>query len=353
MRKHTVALIRLGALGDIIHGLPLIHAIKKYRPELRVVWIAERKWEKVFSIVDGIDELILFDKPSGILTKNGLVSLRNLRRFLKSKGIDTAIDMQGLLKSSLVARATGASQIIGFSPFFCREPLSALLTKTRVKPSKSAGHVVNKNLALLKPLGIECHEVLFPVSVPAHNERVDKFLKKVGQGSPRVIINVSAGWETKKWPISRFAEVADALVSKFEAKIIIVWGPGEEDMARDLAGSMEYDSFISPETNVLELAVLASKSDIVISSDTGPLHIAVAVGTPTVAIFGPTSPARNGPYGRIHRTLVHERSCGNCYKRKCDKIPSCMYDLSVEDVLGACNELFTCHHNNATKKTEK
>jgi len=339
MQKHTVALIRLGALGDIIHGLPLIHAIRKYRPELRIVWVAERKWEKVFSIVEGIDELILFDKPSELLTKNGLVSLGVFRRLLKSKGIDTAIDMQGLLKSSLVARASGACEIIGFSPFSCREPLSALLTKTRIKPPKSARHVVDKNLALLKPLGIGCcHEVKFPVRVPVHNERIDSFLEKVGQGYPRVIINISAGWETKKWPIPRFAEVGDALVSKFGAKIIIVWGPGEEAMAWDLAEIMEHDSFVSVETNVLELAVLASRCDIIISSDTGPLHVAAAIGTPTVAIFGPTYPARNGPYGRIHRVLVHERSCGNCYKRSCNKTP-CMHDVSVDDVLGACNEL--------------
>jgi len=338
MQENTVALIRLGALGDIIHGIPLIHAIKKYRPELRIVWVAERKWEKVFSIVDGIDELILFDKPSEVLTKDGLASLGNFRRLLRSKGIDTAIDMQGLLKSSLVARAAGASEIIGFSPFFCREALSALLTKTRVKPPKSARHVVDKNMALLKPLGIECHEVQFPVRLPKQSERIDVFLEKVGHGRPRVIINVSAGWETKKWPISRFSEVGDALVSRFGAKIIIVWGPGEEGMALDLARIMEHDSFVSVETDILELAVFASKCDIVISSDTGPLHIAAAVGTPTVAIFGPTDPSRNGPYGRIHRTLVHERSCGNCYKRSCNKVP-CMHDVSVEDVLVACNEL--------------
>lgn len=331
-----IALIRLGALGDIIHGLPLISAIKK-ETQWHITWIAERKWEKVFSIVKGIDELILFDKPAKLFKKDEILYLRNFHKFLRDKKYDVTVDLQGLFKSALISYAAKAPCSVGFSPLNRKEPLSAIFSNLRV--DTKAKHIVDRNLSLLEPLGIKTQIQEFPIEIPhTAKKTINDFFVRLGVNKDLVVgINLSAGWKTKQWPLYRFSKTADLLVKKFGAKVVIIWGPGEESMAEEVAQLMTEKSF-PVSTDIPELAALLLRCSFLISSDTGPLHLAAALKTPTVALFGPTDPERNGPYGEIHKTIVHSRPCRNCYKREC-KENSCMEDLSVEEVLTACEDL--------------
>ncbi len=328
----NIAIVRLGALGDIIHGLPLIYVLKEHMPGCKITWIAEQKWGKIFPMVRGVDRLILLDRQRA--KKEGLRYLKTFYKTIRAEEFDIVINIQGLIKSGLVTKLTNAPVTIGFSAAYCKEGISAFLAKTRVTPDKDLKHVIDQNLALLSPLGIKVKEWKFPIATPPEaEEKIDAFFKQMNITKSDILvgINLSAGWETKKWPAERFSELGNSVVERFGAKILIVWGPSEEGEAAKISRGINKNAIVAPQTSVPELAALLGRLKLLISSDTGPLHIASAVGTPTVALFGPTDPRRNGAYGENHRVLIHSRDCGNCYKRTCKKNP-CMLDITSNAV---------------------
>ena len=316
MSAERIVLVKLSSLGDVVHALPVAATLRAERPTAHLAWVVERREAAVLHGHPALDEIIVIDtrtwrrarRPAALATVLGEV--RAVLRRLRAARFDVAIDLQGLIKSGAVARATGAPLRIGFHRGWGREPLGAVFTNRHVVPPPSARHVVEQYLALLAPLEIERARLDFRLpTVEQAEARVEDWLATVGL-KPRerlVVLNPGAGRADKQWPVEQFATLAAGLVQDAGARVVVVWGPGEEAAARRIVTSGGVNGprpLLAPATDLYELIALLRRASVVVAADTGPLHLAAAVGTPCVGLYGPTTPARNGPYGARHRTLA-------------------------------------------------
>jgi len=310
-----IALVKLSSLGDVVHALPLAATLRAARPAARLTWIVERREAAILREHPALDDVIVADtrgwrraRSAGALAA-ALGGVRALRRQLAAARFDVAIDAQGLIKSGVLVGATRARVRVGFARGVVREPLSAIFTTAHVTPPPDARHVVDQYLALLGALGItdRRHEFHLPSSATAET-RIDEWLAAAGIKPRRrlAILNPGAGRADKRWPIGHFATLARRMVDDGGAQVVITFGPGEEDLARGIASATTAAGpgvTLAPPTDLDTLLALLRRASVVVAGDTGPLHLAAALGTPCVGLFGPTSAARNGPYGDAHRTL--------------------------------------------------
>ncbi len=310
----NVALVKLSSLGDVVHALPAAAALHARLPGVRVAWVVERREAALLYGNAAVDEVVPVDTrgwrrcrtPVGAAAVAGALS--ELRRHLRGARFDVAIDLQGLLKSGLLVAATRAPLRIGFAAAHCRERISALCTNRHVTPPAAARHVVEQYLALLEPLGVRAPSVEFPLPVNAPvEERMDEFLGRSGvkPGSRLVAVNPGAGRPDKRWPVERFRALTRRLTDEAGASVLVLWGPEEAALAETIVGSDEPErALLAPPTDLQELLALLRRASVVVGGDTGPVHLAAALGVPCVGLYGPTSVERNGPYGQTWRALA-------------------------------------------------
>jgi heptosyltransferase I len=306
-----IALIKLSSLGDVVHALPVAATLRARVPDAHLTWIVERREAAVLRDHPALDALVAVDtrrwrRARGLrdLT-DAVAAVAEMRRRLRAAAFDVALDLQGLLKSGVLAAATRAPLRIGFAARRCREPLNALFTNRRVEPPAAARHVVDQHLALLAPLHVTDPVREFRLPVDAASEaRADEFLAAAGCKPDRrlVVVNPGAGRPDKRWPVERFRQLAERVGEDTGAFVLVVWGPGEETAGRRIAPDGGRAVF-GPPTNLDELVAFLRRANVLIAGDTGPLHLAAALGTPCVGLYGPTSAVRNGPYGPGHRCL--------------------------------------------------
>jgi lipopolysaccharide heptosyltransferase I len=308
----SIAIVKLSALGDIVHALPVVAALRARWADARLAWVVERRHASVLRRHPAIDEIVTVDtrawrrarRPAEVA--GAMRDLAAVRRRLRQIRPDVTLDLQGLLKSAIVTRATGAPLRIGFGAARCREPLAARFTNRHVVPPASVRHVVDQYLALLEPLGLERPaKPEFHLPWDEHAEAtLEAFFAqaRLGARDRVVVLNPGAARPDKCWPASQFASLARVLARGVRARVLVLWGPGEEALARTIAGDAG-DVVIAPPTDLDELVSALRRASVVVAGDTGPLHLAAALGVPCVALFGPTSVARNGPYGDGHRTF--------------------------------------------------
>ncbi len=309
-----IAIVKLSSLGDVIHALPVARALRQALPEAELTWIVEAREYAILRDHPDLDAVLPVDtrlwrrlirRPAGM--RQVWDKVGRLRTRIRRARFDVAIDLQGLLKSGLLTAYTGAPVRIGFSASHCRERWSALFTNRRVSPPDSATHVVEQYLALLEPLGIATGTPEFHVPVPAQAcRRMDDFLGKEGvkPADRLVAINPGAGRPEKQWPVAHFRTLAERLVTEAGARVLLVWGPDEAHMARQIGlGLPGGSALMAPPTDLGELTALLARSRLMIANDTGPLHLAAALGTPALGLFGPTRADRNGPFGPRCRGL--------------------------------------------------
>jgi ADP-heptose:LPS heptosyltransferase len=251
---------------------------------------------------------------------------------LRGQAYDIALDFQGLWKSVAWARSSRAPRVLGFAAQWRREGLSAFLLRETAALPPDLPHVIDKNLALLRPLGIDAvGSRHFPLpSTEAQSEVVRAKLADLGLG-PFVILNPGGGWSSKLWPAERFGALARGLRDRGYASIV-TWGPGEESLADRAVGASEGAAVRSFPTTLLEFTELARFARLVVGADTGPLHIACAVGTPVVGIYGPTDPARNGPFDAQDRVVRRIPLCSPCHRRHCRIHEGVMSAIAVAEV---------------------
>jgi heptosyltransferase I len=316
MAAERIALVKLSSLGDVVHALPVAATLRSARPAAHLAWIVEQREAALLREHPGLDEVIVVDtrgwrrarRPAAV--RAALGEILALRHRLRDLRLDTVIDLQGLIKSGVIAASTGAPLRVGFARGWGREPLGALFTNRHVTPPPAARHVVEQYLALLEPLGIRERRLEFRLpSVTATEARIDDWLAAAGLKPQRrlVVINPGAGRADKKWPVAGFADLAARLVQDAGAHVVVAWGPGEEAAARaivDGAGAAGARALLAPPTGLHELIALLRRASVMVAGDTGPLHVAAALGTPCVGLYGPTAAARNGPYGAGHAALT-------------------------------------------------
>lgn len=306
----AIALVKLSALGDVVHATPVVEALADAFPAARLTWVVERREAALLREHPRLAEVVAIDTRAWRTTRTPGAALavartlRALRRRFRAARFDVAIDLQGLVKSGVVTAATGAPVRIGFAAGVRRERLSGLFTNRHVSPPPSARHVVDQYLSLLQPLGAMPARAVFRLPAREQAEgRIEEFFAAAGlkrQGRV-VVLNPGAGKPGKRWPVERFVELATRLGREVGSRVLVLWGPGEESAARAIAEAP--GAMLSPRTDLDELIAVTRRASVLVAADTGPLHIAAAVGTPCVGLYGPTSAERNGPYGAGHRTV--------------------------------------------------
>ncbi len=309
-----IALVKLSSLGDVVHALPVAAALRAQFPQARLVWIVEQRESAVLRGHPALDEIIPVDTrgwrrvrtpQSGAAVAGALVELR---RHLSAARFDVAVDLQGLLKSGVLTAATRAPLRIGFPAARCREPVAAVFTNRRVTPPAAARHVVEQYLALLEPLGVSAARVEFLLPTDGAAEaRVEAFLAASGikPGDRLVVVNPGAGRTEKRWPAERFRELARRLAVEAGAAVVVIWGPKELELAKAAAERGPSDRVVlAPPTDLGALIAMLRRASVVVAGDTGPLHVAAAVGVACVGLYGPTSVERNGPWGQTRRAVT-------------------------------------------------
>ena len=293
--SRSIVIVKLSAIGDVLHGVPVAVALRHAFPRARIGWAVEGRAADVLAGHPAVDHL--FRLPRGWLKSPAAVL--GLRQQLRAFAPDVAIDLQGLLKSGVATWLSGARMRIGFARPVAREHAWLAYTNP-VRPV--ATHVVDRNCDLLVPLGIRETRPAFDMPRwPVSRERVQHWLGTLRLSEPPVVINPGAGWASKRWPTDRFAALARALHRRHGIRPLVVWGGNaERELAERIAADTCGEAVVAADTSLQDLGELFRLSRLVISADTGPLHLAAAVGTPCVGLFGPVPAARNGPYGPEH-----------------------------------------------------
>jgi len=321
-------LVRLSSIGDVVHTLPALAALHRHGWEAD--WLVEPASRILLEENPLLARVVTAPPRKAFAWRQALVALGTLR----SRRYDAALDFQGLWKSAAWARLSGARRVIGWEGRSRREPSSAALLGERVGRT-GGGHVIEKNLALLRPLGIEAaglREFPLPLSAEAV-AHVDAGLAALGRRD-LVLLNPGGGWPSKLWPAERYGELAKGLRA-LGLLPLVSWGPGEEAVAERVVSASGGAAVRSLPTTLLDYVEIARRSRLVVAGDTGPLHLACAVGTPVVALFGPTDPARNGPFAREDVVIRHVPGCAPCYRRSCTRHAGIMDGITVAEVLAA------------------
>ncbi len=329
-----VLIVKLGALGDIIHAIPVAAALRRAHPAARIDWLVSARHREILDLVPVIDRRFVINDRGAGGGSGILAAIGELRR----GRYDVALDLQGLLKSAVFARSSGARRVIGFASRYLRERWARPFY-TDVHDPGGGGmyhpdetHVVWTNLGLLLPLGIRVGTPEFPI------DRVESAVAAemaAEAGGRYVILNPGAAWPTKRWPPARLAAVARALRDEHALRSVVIWGPGEEALAREVASGSNGAAIVSPATSITDLVALSRGAALFVSGDTGPAHIAAAVGTPIVGIYGPTRPSRNGPWSRDDVTVSRDAVCQCHHLRRCRLQTMCLEDIQVDEVMQA------------------
>lgn len=313
--RARILLIKPSSLGDIVHAMPVASAIKTAWPQAHLTWVVKRRWADLVERIEGVDRVWPVDE-----TARGWIEQA---RRLRAERFHLAIDLQGLLRSGALAWFSGAPARIGFAN--AREGSPWFYT-TRVPVPTAEMHAVDRYLLVARSLGIRSSGTprFSFTSFGRDWEIIRDVCAREGLmiDRPWIAVNVSARWPTKRWALSSFAEVVDRLQGEGLGPVVVIGSVGDRSDAeqlRAIAGSPFIDC-----TGKIPLGCLPaflSRAALLITNDSGPMHIAAAVGCRVIALFGPTSEVCTGPYGAGHQVLAKPVSCRPCMSRVCRHEP--------------------------------
>ncbi|MBL8203289.1 MAG: glycosyltransferase family 9 protein [Blastocatellia bacterium] len=328
-----ILIVKLGAIGDVVHTLPALAAMRRAWPEAHLTWVVERGGAaKLLRDNPCLDELIEVDTRGWRKNLLGGETRTAIKTAVaKLRGFDVAVDFQGLLKSGMMMWLSRAPRRIGFAKEALREPASAYLMTERVKVDDH-DHIIKKNLQLIAHLGISIEGAYeFPLGISFTEQQFAE--QQIDQrGGNVAIINPGGGWPTKLWNAQGFAAIADRLWDNYGWRSVVTYGPGEEALAQSVVAHSRSGAVELLNSTLKQFFALAQRARLFLGGDTGPLHLAAAAGTPIVGIYGPTPARRNGPFAPAD--VIVERfdlDCRvGCFRRSCSHT-SCM-NIPVEAV---------------------
>jgi len=310
-----ILVIKLSSLGDLFHALPAVHGLKTGL-KADIDWVVNREYVDLVRCFTDVRRVIPFYRNS--FFSNFGVFLKDLR----ADEYDYVVDLQGLLKSAITGRLAHGKQRIG--PSFYREGSGMFYSAIAGKRNKNR-HAVEECMDVVRFLDIRDIKPEFPVRFPAQNLTGKK---------PRIAVLPASRWVTKNWPVRCFADVIKRLRSIKDASIFLLGGPDDAGVCTQIekeAGNGVTN--MAGKMNLVEAGGFLKEMDLLIANDSGPVHMAAAVGTPALVIFGPTDPARTGPYGPRHRVVRAALPCQPCFSRSCrqEGIP-CLSGVTPEKV---------------------
>ena len=333
MRMHhtnmneNILLIRLSSLGDIVLTSPAIRAVRRHYPKARISMLVIKKFADLLTENPHLDEVITLNRTA---RNREIGEMTRVARLLRRRNFDLAIDFQRKLRSSLLSYLSGSKRRVG------NHQPNGLMCTIRV-PDHVNKHAIDRNFDLLYPLGIEptdrSLELFLSDTDRAHARNI---LVTKGVNPKRLTVGMfpGAGWKLRKWMPDRFAAIGDRIINDFDAQVLIFGGPNEGELVNQVARLMPVRAIPFAEAlPIRHFAALVEACNLFITNDTGPMHIAAAVQTPTVALFGPGNHIRFQPLEPIHSTLRHHVPCNPCkqFTDKC-KDNICMKLIAVDEV---------------------
>jgi heptosyltransferase I len=329
MPEPRFLVVRLGSLGDIVHAFPAVSGLRSSFANSEIVWVTHPKWEFLVRSAALASEVWTVDTRK-------FTNVRSILSRIRTHPFDTAIDYQGLWKSAAIPFLSRVRRRIGFSSETIREPGVPILYTDRVKVS-AASHVADQNGELSVHAGAPAAIGSVTIHVPPEDEKIVR-ARLIGQGiDDYIVLSPGGGWRSKCWPPERYGALAEKILEEFGLRSVINIGPGEEELAENIAAAAA-DSQPIPYTGSLgQLMALLKNAKALVAGDTGPLHLADAIGTKLVAIFGPTDPARNGPF-RHSGVVLRWPGAVTTYQRGAQADDSLSH-ISVDQVTNALRGL--------------
>ncbi len=325
MAELRLLIVKLGSLGDIIFTLPAVAALRQAFPEAQLDWVVEQRWQPLLAANPDVSA-VLVPRP------DGAGRLLELAAQVRARGYQIVVDFQGLYKSALLTWWSGAPRRVGFSGQFAREPAASLFYTDRVRPR--GRHMVEQNLELARALGAPDLPPRFPLVVPAEAEqRVAARLAAAGVRE-YFVMSPGGGWRSKCWPPERYGQLHRVLTERWGWHGVVNFGPGERPLAEAVCRAAGDRPPLVLELNLEELMALLRRARLMIAGDTGPLHLAVALGTPVVGLYGPTPPERNGPFNPADVVVRNARPEETTLRRG-RHYSRAMLSITVEQVVEA------------------
>jgi len=316
-----ILIVKPSSLGDIVHALPFLHALRQRFPNTYLAWLAKREWAP-----------LLVGHPDLNEVRSACFAISDTASLLRAVrgGFDWAIDLQGLFRSGLLTRLSGAKVRIGLSN--AREGAGFFYTQKAQVPADPT-HAVERYLRVCPLFGVEQPPVVFSFpDFSAARRSLERILesRQVPRGRPRIALHVTSRERPKRWPAEHFARLADQLIRERDAVVLLIGARPERAEVQTVLDRMSECAFnLAGETSLVELAALLSGADLLVCNDSGPMHLAAALGTRVVALFGPTDPVEVGPYGKGHRVLRADWDCSSCSRSQCVQGGACLRALSA------------------------
>lgn len=325
MPEEKFLLVRLGSLGDIVHALPAAAALRDTYPDARIDWVVDAKWKRLLERNPDISNVIVLDRKSA-------GGIRATVRKLRTAEYSCAVDFQALYKSALLPFWARVPRRIGFKSSYAREGLAALLYTETLNPR--GAHKVEHNLTLVERAGAQVSEARFPLHIGADDEeKVSQAISSHGLAQ-FFVLNPGGGWRSKCWPAERYGDLHRRVYEMRGWRGVLTYGPGEKELAAEAKRAAGGSPLALVELGLGPLIALLRRAKFVVSADTGPLHLASALGTPTIGLFGPTDPSRNGPFSSEDLSVRNPSLSVTTYKRGEDFAPS-MLSITVDQVIAA------------------
>ena len=321
-----ILIIKPSAIGDVVHALPVLNLVRRKWHEAHIAWVITPGCAGLIENHPMVDEVIRFDRrlfAAGWRNRGAARGLRHLMRDLNRRQFDLVIDLQGLFRSAWMAWRSGAPVRIGFAN--ARE-FAPLFYTHRIESSWENDHAIERYLKMAAALGCGSEPVEFPFAISDEDRRwVDE---QIPPGSRYAVMLPGTNWLTKRWPAEKFADLVEPLRRRFGLDTVVAGGPGDAEMAAKIPA----DYNLVGKTNLRTILALLERADLVIANDSGPMHMAAALGRPLVALYGPTCPIRTGPFRRLDSVVRLDIPCGPCFSRTCSH-QSCLQHLGIEPVL--------------------
>ena len=339
-----ILVVRLSALGDIVHTLPVVAALRREFPDAEIDWLVEERFREMVDLVPVVDRAIGLPR-SGV---RSWAAAWRICHELRRRRYDVAIDVQGLLKSAVAARLPRPGRVVGFAASNLREPAARWMYTESVAVS-AATHVIAKNLSLVSSLlgGAEQAAWEFPIEVRDSVTSGD-IRERLGLSGREdfALLNPGTAWPSKCWDPVRYAHLAQRLWEAHRLRSAVSWGPGEEARGRAVSDASSGAAVLLPATGITDLVSYVRAAAVVVAGDTGPLHLAAAVGTPVVGIYGPSDPERNGPWSSADEVVSRCSTCRcridrqqhstrGVIVRRCEQPRRCLDEVEVDEIVAA------------------
>lgn len=339
--KPRLLIVKLSSLGDVIHALPTLEALRSLYPEGHITWLVEEVHAPVLAGHPALDEVWALPRlrpGNGRFLSALRESLKMARRVLEQP-FDLVIDLQGLLKSAMWTALARSPRKLGYDR--TRE-MSYLALTERLAPYNPEAHAVRRCLNVARHLGAPAQAPRFRLGLPRPDlnhllsHKTDELL---------TVMHPGARWPTKLWPAAPWARLADWLFREKGFRVVITGSSGDRELVEEIIAQTETQPLnLAGRTSLAELAALLQKAQFAVTTDTGPMHLAAALGTPVAALFGPTAPWRTGPFGEGHEVVRLELGCSPCFQRQCPE-PRCLLELPVARVQAAVEKILERRKN--------